>query len=120
MDTVYMIFAAAANLAGIIFLYVIFSVLGLWLTGLFAGAPVKMSKLISMRVRGMPCRNIMVARARAAAACLNVSIDQLERHYLAGGDPDNAVGKIVDAKNDGVAMTWEQACEADLAQKDED
>ena len=87
MQIIYMILAAAAILAGIILLYIVFSVLSLWLTGLLAGAPVKMSKLISMRVRGMPCRNILSARVMARAAGLDIGIDRLEKHYLAGGDP---------------------------------
>src|SRR5690554_6652303 len=77
-------------IAAIIILAVIltFVPLGLWISALAAGVKIGILDLIGMRLRRVVPNRIVNPLIKATKAGLNVSVDKLEAHYLAGGNVD--------------------------------
>ncbi len=68
----------------IVFFYII--PLGLWLWALFSGVHVSLVQLIFMRLRKVPPGVIVNSMVTATKAGLTISLNDLEAHYLAGGN----------------------------------
>ena len=63
--------------------------IGLWITAKTAGAGISMLQLVAMRLRKVPPAVIVRARINALKAGLSeISVDQIEAHFLAGGHVD--------------------------------
>jgi uncharacterized protein YqfA (UPF0365 family) len=92
--------------------------LGLWIQARAAGAPVSFINLVMMRLRKVHPGTIVNSRITAAKAGLLYSTDQLEAHYLAGGDVINVVLALVAADKAGIVLDFDKACAIDLATKD--
>lgn len=92
--------------------------LGIWIQARAAGASVSLVNLIMMRFRKVHPGTIINSRITAAKAGLNYSTDQLEAHYLAGGDIINVVLALVAAEKAGIPLSFDRACAIDLATKD--
>lgn len=109
-------------LLGIVFLLVVLVVFinffGLWIQARAAGAPVSLINLVMMRLRKVSPSVIVNSRITAAKAGLTYTTDQLEAHYLAGGDIINVVLALVAADKAGIALNFDRACAIDLATKD--
>ena len=103
-----MIIMAVVILAAIIAFFVVLSFINTWLKALLAGAPVSMLTLIAMRLRGVPYGMIVDS---------NLSINQLEEHYLAEGSLISTIQALIAAEKAGMDLTWKQACAIDLATK---
>jgi len=84
-----------------------------WLKALLAKAPVSLTNLVAMRLRGVPTSLIVDARIIASKAGIELSTDELGSHYLAQGNLLSTIRAMAD-KN----LSWEQACALDLAIKD--
>ena len=111
------ILAVVAVIAVIVVLFVIFSFFNTWLKALLAGAPVSMITLLAMRLRGVPYGKIVEARITAVKAGLNLSIEDLEKHYLAEGALLQTIQALIAANKARMNMTWEDATRIDLATK---
>ena len=70
----------------IIYIFFQFIPVGLWISAIAAGVKVVIFTLVGMRLRRVPPHKIVSALIKATKAGLNVSIDKLEAHFLAGGD----------------------------------
>lgn len=55
---------------------------------------------------------------KANKAGLDVNANQLEAHYLAGGDVDRVVDALIAAHRATMSLTFERACAIDLAGRD--
>ena len=77
-------------LAGICFLFILFLQffpIGLWITSLAADVPgVTPFLLIGMKLRKVPQDKIVLPLIAAVKAGIDVSVNQLETHYLARGN----------------------------------
>ena len=104
-------------IAAIIAFFVVLSFINTWLKALLAGAPVSMLTLIAMRLRGVPYGMIVDSRIMAVKAGLNLTINQLEEHYLAEGSLIPTIQALIAAEKAGMDLTWKQACAIDLATK---
>ncbi len=58
----------------------------LWIAAWASGAYVGLFTLIGMRLRRVPPGTIVTARISSAKAGLDISVNDLEAHYLAGGN----------------------------------
>ena len=76
-------------------LFLHFVPLGLWVSALAAGVNVSIMTLIGMRLRRVSPSQIVLPLVKANKAGLDVTVDQLEAHYLAGGDVDRDVLEAV-------------------------
>ncbi|MHB8985756.1 MAG: flotillin-like protein FloA [Eubacteriales bacterium] len=96
---------------------VIFSFIpvGLWISALAAGVPVGIFTLIGMRLRRVPPAQIVNPLIKAVKAGVNVTVNQLEAHFLAGGNVDRVVNALIAAERAAIPLTFERAAAIDLA-----
>ena len=73
----------------IFFLY--FIPVGLWINALFAGVRIPIFSLAGMRLRKVPPGVIVGSKITAEKAGISVDVDQLESHFLAGGNVQKVV-----------------------------
>lgn len=92
---------------------------GLWLRAFMSRASVSFSNLIGMRLRRVPGHVIVDARIQAVKAGIdNISMDEMESHYLAGGQVINVVRALISADRAQITLPWRTACAIDLAGRD--
>ncbi len=104
----------------IIFFSIFFSFvpLGLWISALAAGVSIRVFDLIGMRLRRVPPGIIITSMIKAHKAGLNLTLDKLEAHYLAGGNVDRVVNALIAAQRAGIPLSFEKAAAIDLAGRD--
>ena len=103
-------------LAVSIFLH--FVPLGLWVSAISANVSVGIMSLIGMRLRRVPPSRIVLPLIKANKAGLDVSVNQLEAHYLAGGNVDKVVDALIASHRAQIALPFELAAAIDLAGRD--
>jgi uncharacterized protein YqfA (UPF0365 family) len=89
----------------------------IWLRARVAGAPVGFGTLIAMALRKVPNSLIVDSRITASKAGLIYSTDELEAHYLAGGNVADCVLSLIAADKAGITLSFDRACAIDLAVK---
>lgn len=100
-----------------IFLY--FVPLGLWVTAFFSGVKVSVFKdLVGMRLRKVAPGPIVKALITASKAGLDISLNQLETHFLAGGNVQRIIQALISADKARLGLTFENATAIDLAGRD--
>ncbi len=112
------ILLGVAVIIGLIIFGLLFQFFGIWLQALTAGARVSLVNLFFMRVRKVPPALIVNSRITAVKAGLPFTTDQLEAHYLSGGDITHVVLAMIAADKAGITLSFESACAIDLATKD--
>ncbi len=104
------------GLALIFFILVLYLVpLRLWIAAKASGASVGMTTLIAMRLRRVPPDQIMNARISAVKAGLDVPVNQLEAHYMAGGRVEAVVNALISADKASMNLDFQRAAAIDLA-----
>lgn len=102
----------------IVSLFLHFVPLGLWISALAAGVNVGIFTLVGMRLRRVSPSQIVLPLVKANKAGLGVNVNQLEAHYLAGGDVDRVVDALIAAERAAIPLTFERAAAIDLAGRD--
>ena len=102
----------------LIILFLHFVPLGLWISAMAAGVNVHIFTLVGMRLRRVIPSKIILPLVKANKAGLDVNVDQLEAHYLAGGDVDRVVDALIAAERAAIPLTFERAAAIDLAGRD--
>src|SRR3954467_4147194 len=82
---------AIAGIVLLVFFLLMFNFFFIWLRALSSGAPVTVLELIALRLRGVPVGMIVDSRITAVKSGLDVSIDELSTHYLAGGNVEMVI-----------------------------
>jgi uncharacterized protein YqfA (UPF0365 family) len=90
----------------------------LWIAAWASGAYVGLLTLIGMRLRRVPPSTVVTARISAAKAGLDISINDLEAHYLAGGNVVNVVNAMISADKANIPLPLKRAAAIDLAGRD--
>jgi len=111
------VLVGALLLIALIFFVILLNFFGVWLRAKVASAPVGFAKLIGMRLRRVPVGLIVDSRITAVKAGLPLETDQLEAHYLAGGNVTNVVLALIAAEKAGIPLNYDRACAIDLAIK---
>lgn len=107
-------------IAVVLFLAVLFSLvpLGLWISAGAAGVKVGLFNLIGMRLRRVIPARIIKPKIKAEKAGLDVTINELESHYLAGGNVDRVVDALIAAQKAEIPLNFKTAAGIDLAGRD--
>ena len=92
--------------------------MGLWISALASGVHVPISALVGMRIRRIVPQRLIYPLIKATKAGLNLTISQLETHYLAGGNVDRVINALIAAQRANIDMAFEKACAIDLAGRD--
>ena len=103
-----------------IFLALFFSFVpvGLWISAYAAGVRVGIFTLIGMRLRRVIPSRIILPLIKSSKAGLDVNVNQLEAHYLAGGNVDKVVNALIAAHRANMDLLFIRAAAIDLAGRD--
>ena len=107
-----------AGIFVVILLSVFFYFLKVWVRAWMSGAYISLLNLIGMKLRNVAPTLIVDARIRAVKAGLPLSSDQLEAHFLAGGDVINVVQALIAADKANIELSFQRAAAIDLAGRD--
>lgn len=88
---------------------------GLWITAFFSGVKVGIGTLVGMRLRRVTPHHIIRPLIKATKAGLSLDINDLEAHYLAGGDINQVIDALIAAERANIPLKFEQAAAIDLA-----
>jgi len=100
---------------GVIGFFIVFQFFSLWLQALVSGARVRLIDLVMMKFRKVDPRTIVYNRISAKKAGLEISTNQLESHYLAGGRVTNVIRAMIAADKAKIDLPWDRATAIDLA-----
>ncbi len=90
----------------------------LWIEAISASVQVGIGSLIGMRLRKVSPPAIVRPLITATKAGLDLDINELEAHYLAGGRVDRVVGALISADKASIELSFNQAAAIDLAGRD--
>jgi uncharacterized protein YqfA (UPF0365 family) len=116
--TVLAIFMLILGIIALVFVLMIGKFFKLWLQAKVSRADVKFTELIGMWLRRVDSRIIVISRITAVQAGLQVSTQELESHYLAGGRVPNVVRALIAADRANIPLTFKTATGIDLAGRD--
>lgn len=102
----------------IAFVLIFLHFLGVWIRALMSGAKVGLGSLIGMKLRRVSPALIVDARIRIIKSGLQLSTDELEAHYLAGGDIISVVNALIAADKANISLSFQRAAAIDLAGRD--
>ncbi len=102
----------------LLFVFVYFIPVRLWIAALTAKVKVSLTSLIGMRLRRVPPSVIINPLINATKAGLNITTDQLEAHYLSGGNVYQVTQALISADKANIPLTFERAAAIDLAGRD--
>ena len=92
--------------------------LGLWISALAASVDVGIFTLVGMRLRRVTPAYIVMPLIKANKAGIDVSVNQLEAHYLAGGNVDRVIDALIAAHRAQIPLPFERSAAIDLAGRD--
>jgi uncharacterized protein YqfA (UPF0365 family) len=92
--------------------------IGLWFRAIISGVRISLLQLIVMRWRRVPPSAIVDALINATKAGLILNSDQLEAHYLAGGNVRNVVMALISSDKANIDLDFNSATAIDLAGRD--
>ncbi len=106
-------------IAAFIVLMMVGRYISLWFQAIVSGTPISLLNIIGMSLRKIPPRVIVNARITTFKAGLTqITVNDLETHYLAGGNILNVVRAMIAADKANIPMTWRQSTAIDLAGRD--
>jgi len=97
---------------------VIISFFGIWLRARLAEAPVGFLKLLGMKLRRVNPAVIVDTRVMAMKAGISLTTDELEAHYLAGGNVVSVVRALIAASKANINLSFKKGTAIDLAGRD--
>ena len=105
----------AAVVVFILIMFFSFVPVGLWISSMASGVRVGIFTLIGMRLRRVVPARIILPLIKATKAGIALQVNQLEAHYLAGGNVDGVVDALIAAERAGIDLPFEKAAAIDLA-----
>lgn len=113
------IFMVLLAIIGIIVLSITSKFISLWFQAFVSGTPIPLFNIIGMSLRKIPPRVIVNARINAFKAGLkDITVSDLETHYLAGGHITEVVQALIAADKANISLDWRRATAIDLAGRD--
>lgn len=107
------------GIIAIILLSIMGKFISLWFQAFVSGTPIPLFNIIGMSLRKIPPRLIVNARINSFKAGLkDVTVSDLETHYLAGGHVAEVVTALIAADKANIPLDWRRATAIDLAGRD--
>jgi uncharacterized protein YqfA (UPF0365 family) len=91
---------------------------GLWFRAAISNSHVSMMRLFGMKLRKIRTKMILEAYINARKAGLDIKIDELESHFMAGGNVLNVISALISAHSANIPLTMQTAKAIDLAGRD--
>ncbi len=103
----------------IVLMFILGKFISLWFQAFVSGTPIPLFNIIGMSLRKIPPRVIVNANINAHKAGLKqITVADLETHYLAGGRVIDVVQALIAAQKANIQLDWKQATAIDLAGRD--
>jgi len=118
MNVVFMIIIVVLALVGLVAFLFFIKFFRLWLQAKLSKADVKFAELIGMWLRKVDTRMIVISKITAIQAGLQLTTQDLESHYLAGGRVPNVIRALIAANRANIALSLKIATAIDLAGRD--
>lgn len=91
---------------------------GLWMRAFVSGAHISASKLVGMKLRHVNVPMIVGCYINAKKAGVKLTIDDLETHYMSGGNVEKVTDALITAHGAKINLTVQNAKAIDLANRD--
>ncbi len=115
----FLLFLLIIGITGFVFVLMIARYISLWFQAFVSGAPISLFNIVGMSLRKIPTRAMVNARITLYKAGLRqITVADLETHYLAGGNILNVVRAMIAADKANIPIDWRQATAIDLAGRD--
>ncbi len=101
-----------------LFMFLYFVPVNLWITAVFSNVKISIMNLVLMRLRKVPPSIVVNAMITSTKAGLNVTTNDVETHYLAGGNVNNVIKALISADKANIPLTFKMATAIDLAGRD--
>jgi len=111
----FVVVLVALTIAAIVLFYFIGSAVQLWFQAFVSGARIGLLSIVFMRLRKIPPKLIVESKITAMKAGLDISTDDLEAHYLAGGNVLRVVQALIAADKANIPLVFRKATAIDLA-----
>ncbi len=119
MNIVSLIVLGVVGILLFVIFIMLFQIIGLWLSALLSGVSINLVQLMMMRFRKVPPSVIVTALVTSHKAGLSqITRNQLEAHYLAGGDVNAVTNALISADKAKIDLNFELATAIDLAGRD--
>ncbi|MBR4999702.1 MAG: flotillin-like protein FloA [Rikenellaceae bacterium] len=112
-----LMFFGVVGIAAIIVLALLFYYVpvGVWFYSVVSGVRVSILQLVFMRWRRVPASMIVNELITGTKAGLSLNVNEMEAHYLAGGNLPNVVKALISAQKANIALDFKMATAIDLA-----
>lgn len=90
----------------------------LWFTAQLSGVKVNLLNLVLMRLRKVSPSLVVNAMITSTKAGLNITSNDIETHYLAGGNVNNVIKALISADKANIPLDFKLATAIDLAGRD--
>jgi uncharacterized protein YqfA (UPF0365 family) len=113
------IVAGIAGVITLVILLVVAQFFRLWLQAYMSSAGVRITDLIGMYLRKVEMTTVVFAKIQLVKSGIHdMSVNDLESHYLAGGRLSNVTRAMIAANRAVLNLDWRKACAIDLAGRD--
>ncbi len=116
--SIYLWIGIAIALVVVIAIIVAIVPVNVWVRALFSGSYISATKLVGMRLRHVDVNKIVDNYINAKKAGVKVDINDLESHYMAGGNVDKVVDALIAAHGAKIPLSVSNAKAIDLANRD--
>lgn len=99
-------------------LFFAFVPVALWISALASNVKIRLWTLIGMRLRRVVPAKIVNPQIKAVKAGIDIPVNKLEAHYLAGGNVDRVINALIAAQRADIPLEFERAAAIDLAGRD--
>jgi len=116
--TIELIASIVIGIIVLVILSLLWNAFWLWWQSILSNAPVHLLQIIFMRFRKVNPTVIVTNRITARKAGIDLTGDELEAHYLAGGHVSRVVQSLISAHKADISLSYDRACAIDLAGRD--
>lgn len=118
MDSIVYVLLLAVIIIIALSVFLSFVPVMLWISALASGVRIGIITLVAMRLRRVIPSRIVNPMIKATKAGIDITINQLESHFLAGGNVDRVVNALIAAHRANIHLEFERAAAIDLAGRD--
>ncbi len=118
MSIQFMVLGAIITIVVLVLIFFIGTALNLWIQALVSGAYVSLVNIIFMRFRKVPPALIVQSKIMGVKAGIDLSTDDLESHFLAGGNVSRVVQALIAADKANIELDFNRSAAIDLAGRD--
>jgi uncharacterized protein YqfA (UPF0365 family) len=117
--TIGTIIIVVLGIVAFVILLILLQFFRIWLQAYMSNANVSLLDLIGMRLRKVDATMIVLAKIQLVKAGIHdISTNDLESHYLAGGRVPNVSRAMIAANRAAIDLDWKKSCAIDLAGRD--